>query len=326
MDYESLNYEDLHWIMVMLQTMDVGIVVLDRNYHIQVWNGFMENHSGLRPENVRDKNIFDFFPEIPKQWFTHKLDSVFLLHNRAFSTWEQRPYIFKFKNYRPITGIEEFMYQNITMIPLTSLDGSTNYISIIVHDVTDIALSKKELKSANEQLAYQSRTDHLTKLNNRGFWEESLIAEFKRFKRYKEKSSLILCDIDYFKAVNDTYGHKVGDDVLRLVSKTLMDNVRDTDTAGRYGGEEFGIILLGNDAKGAMLFAERFRKSIELKKTQHGGKTISVTISLGIAEFDDIIQSHVELMERADKALYESKKAGRNRSTIYSERLLVQAV
>lgn len=326
MDSDGLNYEDFHWIMVMLQTMDVGIVVLDRNYSIQVWNGFMENHSGLRPENVRDKNLFDFFPEIPKEWFKHKLDSVFMLHNRAFSTWEQRPYVFKFKNYRPITGVEEFMYQNITMIPLTSLDGSINFVSIIIHDVTDIASSKKELKSANEQLAYQSKTDHLTKLNNRGFWEESLISEFKRFKRYKEKSSLILCDIDHFKAVNDTYGHKVGDDVLRLVSQTLMNNVRDTDIAGRYGGEEFGIILLGNDAENAMVFAERFRKSIEAKITQHGGKNISVTISLGIAEFDNAIQSHVELIERADKALYESKHAGRNRSTIYSECLQDQAV
>ena len=303
----------------MLQTIDVGVVVLDRNYCIQIWNSFMENHSGLRPENVRGENIFDFFPEIPKEWFKHKIDSVFMLENRAFSTWEQRPYIFRFKNYRPITGIEEFMYQNITMIPLNSLDGTVNFISIIIYDVTDIALSKKELKAANTQLVHQSRTDQLTQLNNRGYWEECLVKELGRYQRYQNQCSLVLFDLDHFKNINDNYGHNVGDEVLKTVSRILKENIRGTDIAGRYGGEEFGVILLGTDAENAMVFAERFRKSIEKHKIQSRGETFNVTASLGIAEFTEDLKSHVELIERADQALYASKHSGRNRSMTYTE-------
>ena len=305
--------------MSMLQAIDVGIIVIDRDYGIQVWNSFMENHSGLCPENVRGKNLVNLFPEIPQEWFKHKVESVFMLHSRAFSTWEQRPYIFRFKNYRPITGTEEYMYQNISMIPLTSLDGTVKYICITVSDVTDIALSKKELKLANLQLAQQSKTDQLTQLNNRGYWEDSLMHEHKRFMRYGNKYSLVMLDIDYFKKINDTYGHQAGDKVLKTVSNILMDSVRDTDIVGRYGGEEFGVILPGNDSQGAFTFAERLRKKIDKTEIKTNENCIKITISLGIAEFKNDVESYIDHIERADRALYESKHAGRNQTTIYFE-------
>ena len=124
MDSGSEKFKEFHWIMSLLQSIDVGVIVLDRDYKVQVWNSFMENHSGIRPEKIRGNNLFKCFSEIPADWFKRKTESVFLLHNHSFSTWENRPYLFKFKNYRPITSIEEFMYQNITIIPLTSLDSS----------------------------------------------------------------------------------------------------------------------------------------------------------------------------------------------------------
>jgi len=103
--------------MEMLHTIDVGLVVLDRQYKIQIWNGFMENHSGLLPREVKDKELFSLFDEIPQDWFKRKAESVFMLKNKAFTIWEQRPYLFKFQNYRPITGSAEYMYQNTTFIP-----------------------------------------------------------------------------------------------------------------------------------------------------------------------------------------------------------------
>ena len=144
------NLEELlefHWMMDMLQTVDVGIVVLDREFRIKVWNGFMESHSGHLPSDVRDKSLFELYPKIEKDWFAQKSKPVFELRTRAFMTWEQRPYLFQFPNYRPITGGEDFMYQNITLAPLVSATGTVENISMMIYDVTDVAAGKKLYES-----------------------------------------------------------------------------------------------------------------------------------------------------------------------------------
>ena len=154
---EQMN--ELHWQMQMLHTIDVGLVVLDRDYKIQIWNGFMENHSGLLPREVKDKNLFSLFSEIPEAWFKRKAESVFLLKNKAFTIWEQRAYLFKFQNYRPITGTADHMYQNTTFIPLISATGKVTHLCLIVYDVTDNAVHKQDLERANAELAILSQTD-----------------------------------------------------------------------------------------------------------------------------------------------------------------------
>lgn len=144
---ELEEMQSFHWMMDMLQSVDVGIVVLDKNFRVQVWNGFMESHSGLLPSEVRDKTLFSIFPYVEEKWFTKKCKPVFELNTRAFMTWEQRPYLFKFHNYRPITGNEPYMYQNVTLAPLTSATGKTDFISVMVYDMTDIASGKKQLEA-----------------------------------------------------------------------------------------------------------------------------------------------------------------------------------
>ncbi|WP_026377087.1 PAS domain-containing protein [Aestuariibacter salexigens] len=161
------NIEDLlefHWLMDMLQTVDVGIVVLDKQFNVKVWNGFMESHSGLLPSQVRDKCLFDLFPHINKPWFVRKTKPVFELKTRAFMTWEQRPYLFKFPNYRPITGSEDFMYQNITLSPLVAANGTVENICMMIYDVTDVAESKKQLESL--QVSVSEQSERTTKIHS----------------------------------------------------------------------------------------------------------------------------------------------------------------
>lgn len=314
---KSVDIKEFHWLMDMLQTIDVGLLVLDHNYQVQVWNSFMENHSGISPIVAKDVSIFDLFPDVPHEWLRHKVETVFLLKNRSFMTWEQRPYLFKFKNYRPVTGTEEFMYQNVTISPLVSADGKVNHVCLIVYDVTDIATNKKGMQSANQELERLSRTDRLTQLNNRGFWEECLVREYTRYQRYQTSSSLVMFDIDHFKKVNDTYGHQAGDEVIRSVSKCLRDNLRKTDIAGRYGGEEFGVILGNTGAGDALVFCERMRKEIEAMTVTHEGVDIRFTISLGISEIRPDTASEKAWLEEADQALYQSKHKGRNQTNIF---------
>ncbi|MDH5407263.1 MAG: diguanylate cyclase [Gammaproteobacteria bacterium] len=317
MSTEANNIRDIHWLMDMYRTIDVGVTAIDRNYNIQTWNNFMQNHSGLNSAEVVGKNIFTSFPEIPQAWFERKIESVLALQNQAYSTWRQRPHLFKFPNYRPISGTSEFMYQNVTFIPLLSADTSISHIGINVFDVTEIAVSELNLEIVNNKLSTLSRTDGLTQLNNRAYWEECLIKEINRNSRSQEPVSLLIFDIDHFKNVNDTYGHTFGDEVLRHTSAILKNNIRDVDIAGRYGGEEFGVILFGADTKGAMVFAERLRQNIEKHTVTSSGHSLNFTISIGIAELTNSIKDHKTWIECADKALYASKEAGRNRTTVF---------
>lgn len=314
MQNSAFDLKEFHWMVEMVQTIDVGLVVLDRDYKVQAWNGFMENHSGKGGSQVQNQIMFDLFSEIPKDWLSQKIESVFLLKNRAFTTWEQRPYIFRFKNYRPITGTAEFMYQNMTIIPLMSLTGEVTHVSLIIYDVTDSAVNKLQLKDLNDQLKDLSRIDALTQLYNRGYWEEQLHHEFARYKRTQANACLIMFDIDHFKRVNDTYGHQAGDKVIQAVSATLKQNLRETDIAGRYGGEEFAVLLIDTDAEKALFFAERLRKSIEALHVYHDEHDICFTVSLGIAQTHPQLPSPEEWLKQSDSALYRAKESGRNRT------------
>jgi len=317
MDNGQINIKDIHWLMDMLQSIDVGLIVLDNNYNVMVWNSFMENHSGISPAVIKDKNLFTVCESIPEAWFRQKAESVFLLKSSAFTVWEQRPYLFEFKNYRPITGSADYMYQNITLIPLLSADNEVNHIGVLIYDVTDIAVNKLKLEEANKKLAALSKTDHLTQLNNRGAWEGYLEKEFKRSKRGKHICSVVMFDIDHFKKVNDTYGHQAGDEVIRRTSALLTESMRLTDIAGRYGGEEFGVILVDTSANDALIFTERLRQRIESETVEYDDHEIKFTISLGISEIDDSCETYQQWLEQSDQALYVCKESGRNQSKIF---------
>lgn len=318
----NAGVSELHWLMDMLQTVDVGLVVVDADYRIQLWNGFMENHSGLTPRQVRDSYLFDLFPEIDEEWLRRKCDPVLLLKNRAFTIWEQRAYIFRFKNYRPITGNADYMYQNSTIFPITDTRGTVSHLCFIIYDVTDAAVSKLELQSMNGQLRQLSTTDYLTQMHNRGKWEAGLKQEFDRLQRYPQHHScLIMCDIDHFKRINDRYGHAAGDAVIKTVAEIIRKSLRTADIAGRYGGEEFAILLLDTTEDQAVYLAERIRRKIEQVEVSYENQPISITMSFGLAERTQEMQDYFQWIDAADKALYTSKAKGRNGVTLYSKDL-----
>ena len=314
---DNLDLNEFHWLLAIVQGIDVGVVVLDREYRIQVWNTFMENRSGRLPREVHGQSFFSLFPEVEEEWFRHKVESVATLGTPAFTIWEQRPYLVRFKNYQPITGQEEFMYQNTVILPLHGVNTTVEHICLIIYDVTNVATNKQQLQAVNQQLKHLSRTDRLTGLNNRGYWEECLQHEYARHRRYQSMAALVMFDIDHFKAVNDTYGHQAGDKVIQAVAEVVREQVRDTDYPGRYGGEEFVVLLPDVDSAGAMLFAERLRQRIEALLVTYENQSIPFTISLGVADLSYPTNGHQQLIERADQALYASKQGGRNQTNCY---------
>ncbi len=314
---EFLN--DFHWLMDVLRSIDVGLVILNDEFRIEVWNSFMQNHSALGPEAVLGKKIFEQFPELPEAWFRRKAQSVFELQISAFTTWEQRPYLFRFQNYRPITSIADFMYQNCTIIPLKNAVGTVEHICLIIYDVTEVAVNRIQIQAANAKLRELSRTDGLTSLLNRKTWENELEDEYRRYLRHHHTTSLIMFDIDHFKAINDNFGHPAGDEVIRETARVLTDALRDIDIAGRYGGEEFAVVLVDTDAEGARTVAERIRAQVEASPVTYEENKIPYTISLGIAELNTTMGDKTQWIDCADKALYQAKHNGRNNSVIFND-------
>ena len=166
----------------------------------------------------------------------------------------------------------------------------------------------------NEGLIRFAFTDFLTGLKTRGYFEQQLDLEIKRAERKRTPIALLMLDIDHFKKLNDSYGHHVGDQVLREVTAVVMKDLREVDTAARYGGEEFVIVLPETNTAGAMQVANRIRRGVEQAKFFAGSprQVERVTISIGVAVFDQDAQSKRELIEAADAALYAAKSQGRN--------------
>ncbi|MBM3333427.1 diguanylate cyclase [Candidatus Sumerlaeota bacterium] len=176
------------------------------------------------------------------------------------------------------------------------------------HDVIE------NLVIANRRLVRLTATDSLTGLLNHKRLLEWLEIEFKRAQRNAEPLSCIMVDIDHFKHVNDVYGHKAGDRVLQEFSSLLRANIRKTDIVGRYGGEEFLVILPNTAASGAVNLSEKMRAIVEQLVVKEDGKQISITASFGIASTSDgRIFNHDQLLQLTDKALYMAKNSGRNR-------------
>ena len=176
------------------------------------------------------------------------------------------------------------------------------------------AITINRAKVYSKVLQYAT-LDALTNLNNRRQFEVRLKQEIATTKRQNNPLCAMMIDIDFFKKVNDTYGHASGDAVLRTVALIIKEHLRESDIPSRYGGEEFAVLLPYTHISEAKIVGERLRKAVENTEIPIDKKTINVTISMGLAEFDTK-ETGEELFERADKALYEAKESGRNRVCI----------
>ena len=172
----------------------------------------------------------------------------------------------------------------------------------------------KRIEHNEKELRDIATHDGLTGLYNHKFFYTLLEDEIARASRYKKRISLLLLDIDFFKKVNDTYGHRSGDMILSELSKLLMNRVRVTDSVCRYGGEEMTIILSETDIQTAKVIAEDIRSLVEQEAFEiEDGKNINITVSIGISTYSEELKEASTLVSGADTALYEAKESGRNR-------------
>lgn len=229
------------------------------------------------------------------------------------------------------------IYASISANCIRNKDGSIDHFVAFVQDITDrksaeikihkmnteleslVAIRTKELEEANRQLKISSDTDFVTKLTNRRFYERRLGENIATAKRNNTPLSLLMIDIDDFKAYNDNYGHDNGDITLRKVAESIQDSLnRDTDLASRFGGEEFVVLLPSTNAASAFIIAERIRINIEALGIKHTQSSV-VTVSIGVESMKADKLNRIDLFKHADISLYRAKGKGKNCSYSYTE-------
>jgi diguanylate cyclase (GGDEF)-like protein len=235
---------------------------------------------------------------------------------------------------------EDAQHKNLPVIVMTTaednvdrnlsfLNGANDFITKPIDEMEMVARVNvhyrlaqtiRELEASRKALSEQATTDSLTKLKNRRAFFENGAKALAMARRYVSDLSVILLDIDYFKTINDTYGHSAGDDAIVLVADVLTQLARTEDTVARIGGEEFAILLPDTNRLGTAVLAERVRSAIEREQFIVGDKIHPMTASIGIASFGvDPAETIDQLLGVADNRLYLAKNAGRNRICVNDE-------
>ncbi len=212
----------------------------------------------------------------------------------------------------------EFWWEIYTY-PVIDEKRDVAFVIEYARDITGRKRAEEENRKLIMRLKEFSRYDDLTGLLNRKTVIECLYHEFEKSKRYGGELSIVFCDVDNFKEINDICGHIAGDTVLKNLADALKNNIRKTDIIGRYGGDEFLLILPGTSLKGTRRLAEKIRNNIMKIKFPVNSKKFNLSMSFGIAGFNRNIKDHYQLIHMADQALYRSKNSGKNIITIYSD-------
>jgi diguanylate cyclase (GGDEF)-like protein len=208
-------------------------------------------------------------------------------------------------------------------IPVSGLSEVSYLTQVFNHMVSSLRFSRAKLSDANKalletnkELHHLSITDGLTGLSNRKHILELFDREISRYQRHNYPVSILMLDIDYFKNVNDTYGHQTGDLVIRRLADLFCNAIRENDTVGRYGGEEFLILLPDSNTRSAVQTAKRIQKMVQNLKIETSGKTISVTVSIGVSSCPQYGRDADTVICAADEALYQAKSNGRNQVVV----------
>jgi diguanylate cyclase (GGDEF)-like protein len=293
----------------IFEVINIGIVVLDKELKIYKWNRWMEHHSKIPSVQIVGHSIFEFFPQLDTKWFKRSCKSVFTFGNFLFFSQKLHKYIFPFKS--EFSNYTEFdnMQQSGTMGPLRGENNQIQHLYIVIQDVTEIAAYEQKLLEMNTR-------DPLTGVFNRRFMNKRLQEEIERFNRYGRPFSIILQDIDFFKNINDDYGHLCGDLILKDFARLNTERLRCIDFYTRYGGEEFCCILPETRLQSAYNLAENLRLVIEKNIFSFEGRDLNITMSQGAVEMCPAISTVDQLLKCADDLVYEAKKTGRNKIAV----------
>ena len=292
----------------IFESTGTAIITGDESTTILMVNSEFEKLSGYSKDEIQGKKSWTDFvgkEDLEKIKEYHRLRRID--HSAA-----PRNHEFRFINRQ---GKIRYIFATVAMIPGTKIGISS------FSDITERKLMEEEREKLIEKIKKLSITDPLTGSYNRGCLIERLPHETKRSRRYGYPLSLVLCDIDHFKKVNDTYGHQVGDQVLKEFVRCVNETIRDgVDWVARYGGEEFIVVSPDTELKDTQIMAERLRDVISQRVIRSQEKEICITASFGVTGFNRMTPdkkiSPENIINQADRYLYQAKQEGRNRVVV----------
>jgi diguanylate cyclase (GGDEF)-like protein/PAS domain S-box-containing protein len=313
-----------------LNNIPLGAFILREDLTIIFWNTCMELWTGTPRASLIGGKITAVYPHLANAKYQGRLEGVFISKTPAvFSSLLHKYFI-------PVLQKNgEFRAQLTTVTPIINKDGKTLAL-VTIQDVTELndrlrayrdmrdkAIREvEERKRLEDRLRYDAAHDLLTNLLNHHNFVDALDSAASLAKRHSYPLSVCLWDVDYFKKVNDTYGHQVGDIVLVKFSEIIKNIIRHEDFAGRYGGEEFGVILQHTEIHGAVHCMERILEKLRSTIfTSMDGVEFHVTATCGVVEINAKLNDPVKLLRAADIAMYRGKGSGRNRVVVHTPEL-----
>jgi diguanylate cyclase (GGDEF)-like protein len=290
----------------------LGLIVIDAEMHIVMWNQWMASRSGKSSHRVIGQDLFDLYGELRGQRLEQAVLSA--LQSNLPQTLSPALNPSPFPLYPAGSWGGERVEQAVSVTPFN--EGKERFCLIEVSDISTIVGRERQLRSQAEALRAQSYVDGLTGIANRRHFDVALDRELRRAQRNEGQLSLLLMDIDSFKAYNDHFGHQQGDACLSMVAEAFASMLqRPADLAARYGGEEFAAVLPDTSAEQAAQHAEAIRAKIASLSIDHSPAATRphVTMSIGVATFDkDHLNNAAAMLAAADSCLYAAKHAGRD--------------
>lgn len=299
---------------IVFNTIDNGIIILNEDLEILAWNNWLEIRTHINSQDIIHKNMCKTFPYINEKKLKRKIKSVLITNNPSFYTVDPHRYLIKIKSNTIVNKVYDYMQQDVTIVPY---DLEKKLVCLYIYDNTKFCETNYKLEQLNSELKELSYRDPMTQAHNRRYFYEQSSKMLSLAKRDKHDLCVIILDIDKFKAINDNYGHSVGDDVIIMLANSLQEHVRTSDVVARFGGEEFVILLYNSNLSDAQIVAEKIRddvKSLQIKINDE--ETLKFTVSLGVAQYSDNLDTHdiEHTITRADKCLYVAKESGRDKT------------
>lgn len=301
-------------------TVPIGLFIVDQQAKITAWNKWMENNTDIDEIDALDKTLHSLFPEEKFLRYDWALEQVLNYSNPQFMSQALNKYLVpsKLKDELGFEGLD-YMQQTAELYPIKK--NNTTFALVVIQDATMKSHQQNTLLNMAKRFETESLFDELTGIYNRKYISTWVDFEMKKAVKAGKNLACSLFDLDHFKKINDTYGHKAGDDVLVSFANVVKSTLRDEDLFARYGGEEFIVFSPLKPQDDPTCLAERIRKKLASVKT-HGQVDLQVTCSVGVSLWQSAIEPIIEvktLIDKADKVLYEAKNSGRDKVIFYNK-------
>jgi diguanylate cyclase (GGDEF)-like protein/PAS domain S-box-containing protein len=289
-----------------LDHVPLGVMVFDRELRVLYWNACLEEWTGLRREEVLGRDVRDRLPQLWEARYAGRLRDLFEHGAPAVFSSQLHPHFVP----APLRS-GRLRVQHTTAVAMPA-EGGGFHALVIVQDVTSLADAITDLRRARDEARQRASVDGLTGVANRGHFLEMAARSIGAARRYQRQLSLLMLDVDRFKAINDTYGHAAGDATLVSLVKVCSHGLREGDLIGRLGGDEFAVLLPETAPAVAGQVAGRLRDALAAAAVSWEGERLPLEVSFGVASLGSQGDTLDALLARADEALYQAKRQGRN--------------